>query len=252
MKNNSSLKKVEKLYDNRISSTKDAVKAAGQWGSDEYVPLICEEICLKICLKKTHTVLELGCGAGVLGNWIAKRCGQYVGIDLSYKMLQFFSKNSNGNVSLIQSTTDFVPLPDHQFDIVILNGVTMHFPNNELLERTLKETIRFVTKTGIIFIGENVIPSGSFWEFAWYNNLSKNSQKLLLPYMRIRKWLAKNPKLAGKWKSTHNEVSPKFIKEFFANHDVIQSKASAYTVKQRILQSKYKGNRRVDFLIKLK
>jgi len=32
MKNNSSLKKVEKLYDNRISSTKDAVKAAGQWG----------------------------------------------------------------------------------------------------------------------------------------------------------------------------------------------------------------------------
>ena len=69
--------------------------------------------------------------------------------------------------------------------------------------------------------------------------------------MKTRKWLAKNPKLAGKWKSTHNEISPKFIKEFFTNHKVIQSKASAYTVKQRILESKYKGNRRADFLIKL-
>jgi len=251
MNYDSSIKKVAELYDHRISSTKDAVKAAGQWGSDEYVPLICEEICLKISLKKTHTVLELGCGAGVLGNWIVKRCRQYVGIDLSYKTLQFFSKNSKENLSLIQSTTDLAPLPDNRFDIVILNGVTMHFPNDELLESTLKETKRLVTKPGTIFIGENVIPSGSFWEFAWFNSLSKNLQKLLLPYMKTRKWLAKNPKLAGKWKSTHNEISPKFIKEFFTNHKVIQSKASAYTVKQRILESKYKGNRRSDFLIKL-
>jgi len=251
MKNNSSLKNVKKLYDDRISSTNDAVKAAGQWGSDEYVPLICEEISSKIGLKKTDTVLELGCGGGVLANWIIERCREYVGIDLSYKMLQFFNKNLKENLILIQSTTDLTPLPDNRFDIVILNGVTMHFPNKEILESTLKETKRLVTKPGTIFIGENVIPSGSFWEFAWYNNLSKNSQKLLLPYMKIRKWLAKNPKLAGKWKSTHNEVSPKFIKEFFANHDVIQSKASAYTVKQRILQSKYKGNRRADFIIKL-
>jgi len=238
MKYNSSLKKVEKLYDDRISSTNDAVKATGGWGSQEYVSLICEEICAKLCLKKTDAVLELGCGAGVLGNWIAKRCRQYVGIDLSLKMLQFFSKNSEVSVSLIQSTTDLAPLLDNRFNIVILNGVTMHFPNNKLLENTLKEIKRLVTKSGTIFIGENVIPSGYFWEFVWYNNLSKNSQKLLLPYMRIRKWLAKNPKLAGKWKSNYHEVSPKFIKEFFSDHDVIQSKASAYTVKQRILQSK--------------
>lgn len=252
MNYNSSIKKVAKLYDHRISSTKDAVKAAGQWGSDEYVPLICKEICSKIDLQKTDTVLELGCGAGVLGNWIAERCKQYVGIDLSFKMLHFFSKNSKENLSLIQCTTDLVSLPDHRFDVVILNGVTMHFPNNIVLENTLNETKRLVTKPGIIFIGENVIPSGAFWEFAWFNRLTKNRQKLLLPYMRARKWLAKNPKLAGKWKSMHNEISPKFIKYFFADFEVKQSKASACTVKQQILESKYKGNRRADFLIKVK
>lgn len=251
MNYDSSIMKVAKLYDHRISSTQDAVKAAGQWGSDEYVSLICEEICSKIGLKKTNTVLELGCGSGVLGNWIAKRCRQYVGTDLSYMMLQFFSKNSKENLSLIQGTVDLTPLPDNRFDIVILNGVTMHFPNKELLESTLKETKRLVTKPGTIFIGENVVPSGFFWEFVWFNKLSKNLQRLLLPYMKTRKWLAKNTKLAGKWKSTHNEISPKFIKEFFSDHEVKQSKASACTVKQRILESKYKGNRRADFLIKL-
>jgi len=246
-----SIIKVAKLYDHRITSSNDAVKAAGQWGSDEYVPLICEEICSKIGLKETDTVLELGCGAGVLGNWIVKRCKKYIAIDLSLKTLQFFSKNSKENLDLIQSTTDLSPFSDNKFNVIILNGVTMHFPNEKLLESTLKETKRLVTKPGTIFIGENVIPSGSFWEFSWFNRLSKNSQKLLLPYMRIRKWLAKNPKLAGKWKSVHFEVSPKFIKEFFVDYEVKQSKASAYTVKQRILESKYNGNRRADFFIKL-
>jgi len=115
----------------------------------------------------------------------------------------------------------------------------------------LKETKRLVTKSGTIFIGENVIPSGYFWEFVWFQNLSKYSQRLLLPYMKTRKWLAKYPKLAGKWKSNHHEVSPKFIKEFFSDHKVKQSRASACTIKQRILESNYKGNRRADFIIKL-
>ena len=68
-----SIKKVEKLYDDRITSSNDAVKAAGQWGSDEYVPFICEEIFKKIKIKKTDTVLELGCGSGVLGNYIKEK-----------------------------------------------------------------------------------------------------------------------------------------------------------------------------------
>ena len=46
------IKKVEKLYDDRITYSNDAVKAAGQWGSDEYVPLICDEICKKINIQK--------------------------------------------------------------------------------------------------------------------------------------------------------------------------------------------------------
>ena len=81
--------------------------------------------------------------------------------------------------------------------------------------------------------------------------LPNYSQKLLLPYLKIRKWLSKNPKFAGKWKSIHNEISPKFINDFFSDHDVQQSNASAYSVKKQKLGSNYKGNRRADFLIQL-
>ena len=54
----SSIKKVAKLYDNRITSSNDGVLAAGQWGSKEYVPQICKEITKKIAISKTDKILE--------------------------------------------------------------------------------------------------------------------------------------------------------------------------------------------------
>ena len=246
-----SIKKIAELYDARITSTKDAVKAAGQWGSDDFVPLICKEICSKIKLKQSDTILELGCGSGVLGNWIIDKCSKYVGIDLSSKMLNHFLNNSNKALDLIQGTTDLTGFKDNSFDIIILNGVTMYF-SNELLANTLKEMKRVVSPSGVIFIGENIVPSGYFWEFVWFQNLSPTKQRLLLPYVKFRKLLAKNPKFAGKWKSIHNEISPKLIKEFFSENDVQQTNAAAFTVKKQQLGSKYKGNRRADFLIKFR
>ena len=217
MKYDSSIKKIEELYDSRITSTNDGVKAAGQWGSNDFVPMICEEIYSKIGLQKNHSVLELGCGSGVLGNWIINKCKKYVGVDLSAKMLNFFINNSTDNLDLIQGTTDLTPFPDNSFDVIILNGVTMYF-SDEILTNTLSEMKRLVVKNGKIFLGENIIPSGYFWEFAWFQELPNYSQKLLLPYLKIRKWLSKNPKFAGKWKSIHNEISPKFINDFFSDH----------------------------------
>ena len=93
---------------------------------------------------------------------------------------------------------------------------------------------------------------GYFWEFVWFQNLSPTKQRLLLPYVKFRKLHAKNPKFAGKWKSIHNEISPKLIKEFFSDFDVQQTNAAAFTVKKQQLGSKYKGNRRADFLIKFR
>jgi len=248
------IKKAEKLYDERITSSNDAVKAAGQWGSNEYVPLICDEIYKKVKIKKTDTVLELGCGSGVLGKYIKEKCHQYIGIDLSRKMLNFFSEDLTfEQINLIQGITDLVPFSNHIFDVVIINGVTMYFPDDKILLDTLKEMKRVSKKDGTLFLGENIIPSDYAWELTWFQNLSPTIQFLAKYYIKIRKWLSKkNPKFAGKWMDTYKEISPTLIKQFFQNEAMIhQSRAATYIVKKRILGKKYKGSRRVDFLINL-
>lgn len=248
-------KKVEKLYDHRIEGSNDSIKATGGWGTKDEVSLICEEIYNKIGIQKNDKVLELGCGSGVLGNWIKKRCDYYVGADISFKMLNFFLKSDHDNKSnLLQGTTNKVSFTNEIFDIIILNGVTMYFPDDKTFEETLEEMKRVLKSNGTIFIGENISSSEYPWELTWFQDLSPIFQILARPYIKIRRWLAeKNTNLAGKWKSIHKDISPDFINAYFKDtYEIIQTKAAAYTVKKKIQGNNYRGNRRVDFLIKLK
>lgn len=252
MKESDEQKKIAQYYDNRAKKS-GYVEAAGQWKDEKQIPLICEEICDKIELKSKDRVLELGCGNGVLGNWIQKKCQFYIGLDISFFMLKkFLSFNNEKNFNLMQATTHTVPFKDDSFDIVVINGVTMYLHDSEILKKTLSEIERVVSKNGTIFIGENIIPAGFYGELVWFQNLPKLGQIIARPYVKIRKWLAiKNPKFAGKWKLIHSEISPEFLKKYFKDRaEITQSKAAAYTIRERILGEKYKGNRRADFIIK--
>ena len=252
---NKSLKRVEKLYDERIYSNVDAVKAAGQWGSKELVPEICEEIGKKLGIKKDDKILEVGCGSGVLGNWAAKRCYLYCGLDISLMMIKKFRDEYRieSDYNLIQSITDAIPFRDNFFDIIIINGVTMYLHDKTLLVRTLNEMERVANDNATIFIGENVIPNGIYWEYSWFQNLSKSKQIFAKPYIKLRIWLAKNnTKFAGKWRDFHRDISPKFIKNYFKGRGkIFVSNAAAMTIKRKKEGQEWKGNRRIDFLIRL-
>jgi len=255
MKNNNSIKEIQNLYDKRISTSKDSVKAAGQWGSKDFVPLICNEITKKISISNNDNVIELGCGSGVLGNWINERCKSYIGIDLSKKMLDAFKTDYNIKKipEFIQGLTNFIPFCDNTFDVVVLNGVTMYLHDEKILKNTLDEMKRIVKPKGTIFIGENIIPSGYAWEFSWFQKLSPTIQNLAKFYVNFRMRIAqKIPKLAGKWKVIHKEISPEFLQNYFQSiGKITQSKSAARTIKEQKLGSKYRGNRRMDFVIKL-
>jgi len=245
------LKKIASYYDDRARNS-DAVRAAGQWGSNELVPSIIEEICIKINVQKDNNVLEIGCGSGILGNAIKNICDLYVGIDISLEMLKKFRNMSEIKLSLFQCITDVLPFSDNFFDVVIMNSLTMHFNQQNQLLKTLIEIERVSKKNAIIFIGDNVVPSGSYWELSWFKNLNSVEQKLIKPYIRIRKWLAqKNLKLSGKWGELHTEVSPNFIKKYFEGRgEVIDSDSAASYIKNKTRNKK--SSKRVDFVIKLK
>ena len=250
--NNEKTKHVAKYYDNRAKNS-DAVKAAGQWGSKDLVPEICEEICAKINIEKEDKILEIGCGSGVLGEIIKDKCNEYVGIDISRGMLQKFLENSKIDTSLIQCITEILPFREEFFDIVIMNSVTMYFHQQNQLHTTLKEIERVTRKNGIIFIGDNVTPDGSYWELTWFQKMNPYKQKVAKLYIKMRKWLAKkNSRLGGKWNEIHAEISPKYIQKYFKNKGiVIISESGASHIKNKKSKKYGENSKRVDFLIRL-
>ena len=249
------IKRISKVYDNRANSA-NGLKAAGQWGSKELADLITKEIIRKIELKKEDYVLEIGCGSGVLGSVVEKNCDVYYGFDASKLMLKKFQTEyplKYGH-NLIESTATQIPFKVNSFDKIILNGVSMYFPNEKFLLQVLTEIKRVSKTESVIFIGENIVSSRYFWELVWYENLPSIIQLFAQSYIKFRRWLTKkNSLLSGKWKYSHNDISPKFVQEFFkVGGKFSVSDSAAYTIRKKRYGNNVRGNRRMDFLIELK
>jgi len=249
-------KKIAQYYDERAKKAVDIVSAAGQWFPKEYTNQMCDEICKKIKLTKSDKILEIGSGSDVLGNYVRKRCKFYAGADISSFMLKkcLEQDSSKEKPNVIQSTTHEIPFQDELFTITIMNSVSMYLLDEGILEKTLFEMERVTIPGGTIFIGENITPERTFWEYTWFQRLNPFFQIFAKPYIRFRIWLAKkNIKLGGKWKNYHKEITLEYLKNFFDDRgDVVISDAACYTIRKRFLGEKHIGNHRVDFIIKLK
>lgn len=98
-------------------------------------------------IKPDDRVLEIGCGAGALAQYL--EC-EYIGIDFSRSLLkkhiEFF-----GNSVLYGEAND-IPFKDKWFDKTFCWGVFLYFESLEYAEQVLREIVR-VTRSGIL-IGE--------------------------------------------------------------------------------------------------
>lgn len=123
-----------RIYDGWEKSTADMRKTA-------------ERIKKELNIKPTDRVLEVGCGAGGLAQYMD--C-EYVGIDFSETLvkrcMEFFQK------SAIYSEANDIPFKDNYFDKCFSWGVFLYFPTKEYVKQVISEMKR-VTKGGI-FIGE--------------------------------------------------------------------------------------------------
>ncbi|MCC5917455.1 MAG: class I SAM-dependent methyltransferase [Cryomorphaceae bacterium] len=109
-------------------------------------------------LKKTHNVLEIGCGIGALSELIFKQIpkGFFVGADISPKSIDIAQKrfNKHKNVEfIISDMTSFSHTK--KFDFIVLPDVLEHIPEDQ--HQNIIETIgRISTKETVVFIN---IPS---------------------------------------------------------------------------------------------
>jgi ubiquinone/menaquinone biosynthesis C-methylase UbiE len=157
--------RIEKMED--MSYWKEVWERKGRSDSDclgeldgydlnpEVIKEIAREIVKELDIKETDKVLEVGCGAGGLAQYI--KCGQYVGVDYSSSLVKKHIKILNNSV--LQGEANDLIFKDKTFDKVICFGVLLYFPNKEYAKQAIAEMKRVAKEA--IYIGEIPITSHS-------------------------------------------------------------------------------------------
>lgn len=103
-----------------------------------------QEIEKSFDMKDDATVLEVGCGAGFMAQFIKNR--EYTGLDLSKSLVEKHIKVLGHAVA--ECPANKLPFSDNTFDYVICIGVPQYFPNVEYTEECVSEMKR-VARCGV-------------------------------------------------------------------------------------------------------
>jgi pristinamycin I synthase-3/4 len=119
-----------------------------------------EETIKRISVHRPRSILEIGCGTGLLMTRLAPGCDRYIGIDFSQRVLDYVSSHITRTSALkhvelhrgVAHELEF--LPNESVDMVILNSVVQYFPDVEYLQLVLRESIRVTRTDGHVFVGD--------------------------------------------------------------------------------------------------
>ena len=137
-------------------------------------------------IDKSSNVIEIGCGTGYYGMYLADKCNKYIGYDIVPGNIDLFNKkirdNNIHNVeAYVGDAINLTNVKDNSFDVVLVLGPMYHLP---LEERKLvfAESKRVCKKNRIImyaYINKIGVYIGSCINNAdTYPNLQKNNSIL--------------------------------------------------------------------------
>lgn len=102
-------------------------------------------------VKKGERVLDLGCGNGRFYEIIKEKGAEYVGIDVSEKLIDLAKDKFPGVHFQTGEATD-LPFADEYFDKIYAIALLHHIPSNDLRLRTLAEAKRVLKKKGLLIL----------------------------------------------------------------------------------------------------
>jgi len=104
-----------------------------------------------VCVEKDAVVLDVGCGTGLLFDYIADRSKTIVGLDISRKILLQAKKRSEKfvNVHLIWADADNIPLKNNVFSYVFAVTLIQNVPNPF---KTFDEVKRVARREAVIVV----------------------------------------------------------------------------------------------------
>lgn len=119
-----------------------------QYGQEQRAKI--EFILRNLDLEYTGLVLDVGCGTGLLFDYLLEKAKILVGVDISRNILRKVREKFKGkdNIFLIQADADYLPFPEETFDLTFAITLLQNVPSPA---ETMKE-MRRVTKTGASII----------------------------------------------------------------------------------------------------
>ncbi|WP_433527967.1 amino acid adenylation domain-containing protein [Micromonospora sp. CA-263727] len=107
--------------------------------------------------RAPQSVLDVGCGTGLILHAVAPRCRRYWGTDFSTVVLDRVRDSARypGDVQLHECAADQLDrLPDQLFDVVLLNSVVQYFPDEEYLARVIEGALARLAPGGAVVVGD--------------------------------------------------------------------------------------------------
>lgn len=105
-------------------------------------------------ISSETSVIEIGCGTGHYGMYLASRCKSYLGIDITPENIEMFNKKitDSGAANIkaqIGDATRLENIEDRAYDVVLVLGPIYHLPPTER-DLVFKESKRICIENGIV------------------------------------------------------------------------------------------------------
>jgi SAM-dependent methyltransferase len=108
------------------------------------------------------SVLDVGCGTGVLAQRIAEAGYEVSGVDPSQGMLSVLERSAPAVEAKAGSGTD-LPFPDDRFDLVYCVAVMHHIADPAAVRSTLAEMVRVAKPGGLVLVWDHN-PRNPYWK----------------------------------------------------------------------------------------
>ena len=148
-----------RIYDSLAEKEPNEICASSRYGviSERVVRRIESDITGKLRLNSMDTLLDLGCGTGLISINLSKKVRKATGLDFGQDVLMRAKRNfqaDNSYIELVQGDIITLPFKDEAFSKVLCYSVAMCFQDYEDFTEALIEMLRVCQPGGLVLVGD--------------------------------------------------------------------------------------------------
>lgn len=121
----------------------------------KFVEPMYDEVINRIRELNPKSILDVGCGTGIVLSYFKDKGIELYGLDISEKMIEEARRNLGEGVQLKVGDSESMPWEDNSFDIILCNASFHHYPNPKT---ALSEMNRLLKPNGTLIIGDPAAP----------------------------------------------------------------------------------------------